>query len=183
MQLYRPSSVLWCLTWSPTSSHAPALPSCFKCILFYAKWLGVLFRRSVTVIIFFMTWMCRGEARCSTYCAGTFSTKSQPFSFLEDEIAQGELHLISPHSKVLLQSTEYAVCLTSALESPFMFLSRNCLWQAVVALYFHSTVEIIEYMSNVTVLNSFGLNISPWEMPLVTVGFPTVHCYPLCLKM
>lgn len=116
-----------------------------------------------------------------TYCAGTFSTTSQPFSFLEDEIAQGELHLLSPHSRVLFQSTHYAVCLSSALDSPFMFLSSNCLWQAAVALYFHSTVEI-EYMSNAAVLNSFGLNISPWDMPVVTVGIPTVHCYPLSLK-
>lgn len=51
MQLHRPFSVLLCLTWSPTSSRAPALASHFKCILFYAKWLGALFRSSIIVII------------------------------------------------------------------------------------------------------------------------------------
>lgn len=34
-----------------------------------------------------------------------------------------------------------------------------------------------------TVLNSFGLNMSPWGMPLVTAWLPTVHCCPLSLKI
>lgn len=36
---------------------------------------------------------------------------------------------------------------------------------------------------NMTALNGFGLNMSPWGVPLVTGLCPAVHCCPLSLKI
>lgn len=73
----------------------------------------------------------------------SFSIKSQLLSILEEENAQGEFHLKSLHSSIVSWSAEFSISLPSTLDSP-LFLSRHCLQQEVVTLYFHSAVEIID---------------------------------------
>lgn len=145
MQLHRPFSVLLCLTWSPTSSHAPALASHFKCILFYAKWLGALFRSSIVVII-----LCPEcvEEKLDAWPTVQVPSAQNPscFAFWKIELHKGScisnlFPVESCYSQLSVQSTSVLPC------TPSQLLSKNCLWQEVVAPYFHSTVRIIDYVS------------------------------------